>query len=494
MPSPDLRPYVDLTIFDLDAQRVFDLAMARLQTRLPEWVPNEANVEVMLMEALAVQVEEAIFAINRLPGAIFEAMLKQFNVDRDLGAPATTTIRFTVSDDLGHDVPAGTRVSLPRAGGLDPLVFSSNVAVAIPVGSTTGVVAATALEFTADANGIAAGAVLSMLDAVPYVETVVTTTSIIGGRDPETDLDYFARATSRFARLSETLVLPKHFVMASLENPLVQRAQSLDNYTPAVLPTPTGVAATASGSGGSLAAGTYSYRVSAVNQHGETIASTAVTATTPTGTTGSVRVDWTPSFASNGATPPSGHRIYGRVGGSEGLIASVGATANTFTDTGAAAVGADKPKTTNTTGGPVGFYPGHTTVAVYGDEVSVPAATREAIRLSLEDRALAALTVHVTDPTINSVDVTATVHVSPGHVAAQVRADCEHVLRTYLSPMTWPWEQVVRRNRLIALLNTVLGVNYVAATSPTVPAGDVTLKGTAPLVQAGILTITVVEP
>jgi hypothetical protein len=82
----------------------------------------------------------------------------------------------------------------------------------------------------------------------------------------------------------------------------------------------------ASTTGGSLAAGEQSYRVSALNAQGETDVSTAGTVTT-TGTSSTVAVSW---GAVVGAT---GYRIYGRTAGAELLIATVGSVLS-YVDTG----------------------------------------------------------------------------------------------------------------------------------------------------------------
>jgi len=79
--------------------------------------------------------------------------------------------------------------------------------------------------------------------------------------------------------------------------------------------------------GGTLAAGTYWYRVSAFNSVGETLASTETSQIT-VGATSTVTVNW---GAVAGAT---GYKIYGRTTGAELFIASVGAV-TTYTDTGA---------------------------------------------------------------------------------------------------------------------------------------------------------------
>ncbi len=81
--------------------------------------------------------------------------------------------------------------------------------------------------------------------------------------------------------------------------------------------------------GGTLAAATYSYRVSAVVDGIETTASTAKTQVT-TGATSTVTVDWTAT-----AVPAAtAHKVYGRTGGSELLMGTVNMPTTTFLDTG----------------------------------------------------------------------------------------------------------------------------------------------------------------
>jgi hypothetical protein len=106
-----------------------------------------------------------------------------------------------------------------------------------------------------------------------------------------------------------------------------------------ILP-PTTVTPTPSASGGTLAAGVKSYRVSALNARGETLVSNAFTATT-TGSSGSVSVAWS---AVAGATS---FNIYGRTAGNELLIGT--SAASPFVDTGSVTPAGAQP-TTNTTG------------------------------------------------------------------------------------------------------------------------------------------------
>ena len=92
-----------------------------------------------------------------------------------------------------------------------------------------------------------------------------------------------------------------------------------------------GYTLTPAGAGGTLATATYSYRVSIVQDGVESPASTAKTAAV-TGPTGQVTVNATTLLASY---PTATHwKLYGRVGGSEALIATTARATPTFVDTG----------------------------------------------------------------------------------------------------------------------------------------------------------------
>lgn len=86
-------------------------------------------------------------------------------------------------------------------------------------------------------------------------------------------------------------------------------------------------------SGGTLAAATYSYRLSAVIGGIETQASTAKTQVT-TGTTSTVTIDWTTIAASTPYNGATSFKVYGRSAGSELLMGTVNMPTTIFTDTG----------------------------------------------------------------------------------------------------------------------------------------------------------------
>lgn len=230
--SPDLTPYVNPGLIDSDAQAIFEDALERAQALLPGWQPREGNTEVVLLQALALEASELVFAVNRIPGAILMAVLgRLFGVSRDPGAPPRGRARFVVSDDRGVEVPVGTRIQLD-VGGTAPLGFTTDVGLVIPPGQTTGEVGITADGLTTSGNGSPPGQRFDLVDALAFVDAVVLVTELTGGRDAEDPEAYLDRGVTVLRRLVSTLLLPEHFELAALAYPGVARARAVDLYDP----------------------------------------------------------------------------------------------------------------------------------------------------------------------------------------------------------------------------------------------------------------------
>jgi uncharacterized phage protein gp47/JayE len=298
-----------------------------------------------------------------------------YGLDPDVGAPPTTTIRVTVSDSVGHEIPAGLKV---RLGGL---LVTTTSALVIAGGLNSGVVAAIGAANTARLNGTPTNTRVELLDSIAFVEQVETASVVSGGRDPEGDVEWRNRAVQGLRRLRNVLVLASDYTAATLERPEIGRAVTLDNFN-------------------------------------------------------------------------------GDLG----------------------------------TGSP-GSHPGHVTeIALGADGTTLTTTQRAALKADLLAQSVANLDVHVIDPTITAVNVTATVRKLPGFTVGEVLANLDAALRGLLNPAAWPWSTVVRRNDLIALIENTAGVDYLQAGHPTTPTADVTIGGIAALATAGTLTLTVSNP
>jgi hypothetical protein len=258
--SPDYTDFVDLTIYDKDPTDIYEAAIAVLQSRIPDWTPASTNIEVMLLEALAVEVSETVFNINRIPQNMLRVLLALYGVVQGSGTPPTVDLTFEAYDEDGYVIDAGSEVVITTSTG-EAISFFTDAEATILVGDTTTVVSATADVNTNVANGIPINTEVELLDAILGIETVETATVVAGGTLPESVDDWTVRGTQRLRRLVDTLVIPSHFTQAALEEELVYRANTVDNYDPTADPAgepgdhPGNVTVVVYGDGGPLTSG-----------------------------------------------------------------------------------------------------------------------------------------------------------------------------------------------------------------------------------------------
>jgi uncharacterized phage protein gp47/JayE len=377
MPSPDVSQYVDLTLYDVDAQALVDRALTEAAVRFPDWTPREGNTEVVLIEAMALQVAELVYAINRVPGAVTEVLLRLFGLNRAPGSPPTATARIYVANSTGYTVPSGTRLRLPQAG-QEPLDFLTVTDLTVAPGATSGVVDVIGEVATTEGAGALAGAALSVVTPILFVERAELASNVVAGYAPEDSRAFLDRGAARLQRLVTTLVLPEHFTAAAAENPYVARATTVDNYDP----------------------------------------------------------------------------------GQSGIP---------------------------------GDHLGHVTVAVAGPGGTALTAPQKAdLDLTLESQSMAAISVHVIDATVTTVNVTVTVVRQAGYLDADVQANVTAAIRAYLSPEVWGFNSKVYWAEMISVIDHAVGVQRVSALAT--PSGDLTLSGVAPLATAGTIAVTVVAP
>lgn len=216
--SPDFSEYVDLTLYDTDAESLLNEIITYGRSIIPEWTPAAGEIEMMMAEVFAVGAADLASYINRLPGGVLEALISLFGVDRSDGVAATGTVQFTMVDTSGHTIPSGT--NLVYTGGLAPLVFTTDVDLVISAGVNTGSVAVTALTVGADHNAVPASATVQAISNSDYVSTVefTSTNGATGGEDPDTDTVFLERITNTFATYSSGLVTSEQIRASVLDN------------------------------------------------------------------------------------------------------------------------------------------------------------------------------------------------------------------------------------------------------------------------------------
>ena len=108
---------------------------------------------------------------------------------RNQAAAAVTTIRFTLSAARASvtAVPQGTRIAAGQ------LFFATSAYAEIPAGDLTADIPATCMTAGETGNGLSPGELKTLVDPVPYVQSVENPSTSSGGADRESDESFAAR-------------------------------------------------------------------------------------------------------------------------------------------------------------------------------------------------------------------------------------------------------------------------------------------------------------
>lgn len=200
MASPDVSRYVDLTIYDDNAVTSLNDILTQAKGLLPGWTPRAGQIETILAEAIAYRSAELSNAINRIPSATLEVLLQLFGVTRSDGSKATASleITFTDSDVVSRSLPAGTEFLYysPVNSVSYTFVLDNDFTLS---GTLSGTASVTAKGVGSGYNFNADDQNLVILSSATYFESATFASSPRGGRDPETDDQFFDRGTALLA-------------------------------------------------------------------------------------------------------------------------------------------------------------------------------------------------------------------------------------------------------------------------------------------------------
>lgn len=228
---PDI--YVDAVIPE-DPDDYIELAYDGIRVRFPDWEPNEAHLEVILIAVLAQIAADLAQVAVQVPPAIFRyfgASLARIQpID---AAPAIVQSTWTMVDNAGYTIPADTVVAINASGDVRvPFRVVSDVVV--PSGSTAtvaGGVTLVAINEGADGNDLP-GPVELVDTGLPFVAGITLVGTTTDGNDAEDNDTYQNRLARELALMAPRPILPPDFATLALETPGVWRALALDGYDP----------------------------------------------------------------------------------------------------------------------------------------------------------------------------------------------------------------------------------------------------------------------
>lgn len=219
---------------DTDAAAIEQDVYDALADYFPGWVPAPGNLETFLVKALSQMAADLGEVAADVPAAIFAQFGEKIvNVPPFVAEPATATSTWTMVDNAGYTIPAGTLVGIPAAG--DELVaFQVVASVTVPPGSTTtaagGVVLSAVIQGEA-ANGLSSTPTL--IDALAFVDAIALVGSTSGGQDAEPPEAYLDRLAAEMTLLTPRPILPHDVEVLARRIEEVFRAVALDGYNPA---------------------------------------------------------------------------------------------------------------------------------------------------------------------------------------------------------------------------------------------------------------------
>lgn len=455
MASPDFSPYVDLTIFDRQPGDVYDDAVAYAQTVLPEFQPRVGTVEDALLQSVAYVGGELIAAINRLPNGIFEGLLNLLNFRRREATYARSNAIFTAVDSTGVTIPRGTQVgylSETNEGTL-LIVFQTEEPASIATGSTvSGPVPIVSVD-TGEVPSIDENQQLILLTTSNKLFEAAISGQILQGRPGESDVEYFARASTHLASMSESLCTSRQISKKILS----------------ILAGSVGTDIVFSDIDYSIGwrCNTYDLtRCVAIIPSGDFDRDTGtVTVTVPSGhgVVAGVEPDFIRVFTPRDPLDPDS------VDGSDfdGIfeVSAVTTTSISWIQSGDdQTFDASNSFIYNltTVSTEASNVPGHATIFICDEHGSPPiVADTEIILDEVRERAIAGLSVHYVPPLIVDVDATVTVTINEAYSATEVIDIIKIYIEDLISPAFWNWSPRLRLNYAVAKIAQVEGVDYV---------------------------------
>lgn len=206
MPSPDFSQYIDLTVDDRTAEDLYDEAVAYARIALPEFTPRVGTIEDSILQACALLASSNIATLNRIPGGLMEGILKLMGLERFESSFATVDVVFTLSSN-GESVPIDFFVSFEAQIGDEIVQYPFRTTATLTAANNSDEVTATLVSEVAGViPSIEDGTELIVIQPNASVISCVTDSSVTQGSEPETDEEYFTRATSYLSSLSTSLV------------------------------------------------------------------------------------------------------------------------------------------------------------------------------------------------------------------------------------------------------------------------------------------------
>jgi uncharacterized phage protein gp47/JayE len=432
-------------------------ALAAIQAQVPGWTPRESHIEVLLLEQFAQMTAESAQVAANVPLAIFTYFGSLVNILPETGSAAEAQTTWTMIDNKGYTIPAGTVVGYQFSGN-SVYLFQTLNDFSVPPGSTATAAGSVVIEAQvagAAMNGFGPQGLLLIAPTYPFVSSIVSTSTSSGGADPETQAQYLNRLSDQLQLMAPRPILPQDFAALSVNVTGVARAVAVDLLNP-----------------------------------GRAIPFAQLTLNEPTIVAG----------AANFSFDDIGRTVAAEDVPGNAVIESIQSTAEATMNVNATATIANLVTLGDLTDAErcVSVCP----VDEDGNELST--AIQQQLQAYLEAQREINFVVNIIDPTYTPINVSWVVTATAGSDADTVQAAIITNLSFFLSQANWgggelsppvwdPNENIVRYLSVAAIISDTAGVDYISSLAIGPQGGimgeaDVTIPGYAPLTMVGTLT------
>jgi hypothetical protein len=209
---------------------------AAMEAAFPGWEPNPNNPETWLIDII---VDRLIVPLAQLSSDVAAELFDRFGeqivkVQRLEATAATVRSTWTMVDNAGYKIDAGTQVELPTSGNSSE-PFRVVADVEVPKGSTTteaGQVVLEAVNPGAGGNGLSG--LGKLVDSLNYVlpEGIALVGESTGGQEAEEPEEFLNRLAETMQTLAPRPIIPADVEILARNIPGVFAAVALDNFNP----------------------------------------------------------------------------------------------------------------------------------------------------------------------------------------------------------------------------------------------------------------------
>jgi hypothetical protein len=226
-----MSDFVRLPI-EVTPQAMLEEAIAEMEAQLPDWNVKLGEYEVILFQAIIWRmIWPFVQLAANVDAAIFNEWGRQIvNVVPQEAQKAVVTSTWTVIDNAGYTITAGTQVDIARTGD-ERLGFVVAADVTIGAGKTStgaGEVVLEAIEPGLDGNGLSGAGIL--IDALGFVEDITIIGESEDGADAEDPERYLGRLAETMQTFIEGVVVANDVAIVARNVAGIGRVAVIDNY------------------------------------------------------------------------------------------------------------------------------------------------------------------------------------------------------------------------------------------------------------------------